>query len=397
MNLSSSQFQSQSPNYQRSLNLVLIESAITASSICTPIMTPFFHSIGLSQTEISITQALFTVVVMLVDFPAGWLADRFGRKWANIVGDLGAALSYFLYASVSSFAGVVCSECLLGFFTAFSEGVDFSLLKHFSHQISPSEDYFRQQSARLAFWQHVVSLSLTLLGGPIGAISFRLAIIGSGLTRLIGGLISLWIVDDSEKLQGAKINPFCDMSRISLSIFKNHPLRNHIFAYAVGREMSHAIIWVFTPMLLVAGVPLQIASMGWVLNSLACIIGARLATRFSRVLSSRQVFAFPLALMVLSMTILSFQIDPWTIGFYALMGVAQGWVGATMLSRVQQLTLPSEQTSVVSFAKVVAKALYVPAICLTGVAADLRLNFAPLVTLTIFLPLGLLSLRALKE
>lgn len=384
-------------NYRRSLRLVLLESAVTAGSVCTPILTPFFHSINLSQAQIATTQALFTIIVLLIDFPTGWLADRFGRKWANVIGDFGAALAYFLYATTNSFLGVVCCECLLGFFVAFSEGVDLSLLKHFSGKLESSEDYFRQQTARLSFWQQVCGLVLILLGGPIGAISFRLAIACSGLTRLIGGVISLGIQDDSERLKTTTVNPLQDMTRIARFALQNRPLRLCIFAYAVGREMTHGIIWVFTPMLMLAGVPVGIVSMGWAASSLFCIVGTRLAGKFSPRLSDRQILAVPLILMTISMTILTIQINIWTVGFYLLMGVVQGWTGATLMPRVQQYVPASEQTSVISFAKVIAQALYVPAVYLIGLAADVRLNYAATATLAIFLPLGLLILHSFKK
>ena len=65
---------------KRSLNLMMFESAITAGLLSMSIMTPFFNSIGLSQEEIAITQGVFTIVVSILNIPAGWVADRFGRK-----------------------------------------------------------------------------------------------------------------------------------------------------------------------------------------------------------------------------------------------------------------------------------------------------------------------------
>lgn len=390
--------QSQSKSrYRRSLRLVLVESALAAGSISVPIMTPFFHSIGLNQAEIAITQALFTLVMLFIDLPTGWIADRFGRKWANVIGDFGAALSYFLYATATNFLGVVSSECLLGFFMAFSEGVDFSLLRHFSYQIQPGEQYFRQQSMRLSFWREISSLTLVLLGGPIGAISFRLAIACNGLIYLSSGIISLGIYDDSERLHRPVTNPLRDMLRIATSAMKRPRLRTYIFAFAVSREMTHGIIWVFTPMLMCAGVPLGIVSMGWAINSLFCMLGVSLAKRFSPKLSDQQILAIPLLLMAFSMAVLTIRINLWTIGFYLLMGAVQGWTATTMMPRLQQHIPASEQTSVISLAKVISKLIYIPVVYLIGLAADFSLNFAGAATLIIFLPLGLLILRAFKE
>ena len=382
---------------RRNLKLVMIESALTAGLLSMSIMTPFFNSIGLNQQEIAFSQAIFTIVVSFLNLPAGWIADRFSRKWANVIGDFGVALSFAAYAQVNSFTGVVICECSLGFFMAFSQGVDVSLLRHFSQKICADESYFRHQSAKLSFWQYASTLVLVLLGGPIGAIHFRLAILLSGVPSLIAGIVSLFIKDDSRNLHQVHPNPFRDMLRIVRDGFINSKLRTRILVYAVGREMTHGIIWVFTPMLIMAGVPLGIVSFAWALNSCTCILGAKLASKLVVKLKDWQILVVPLSLMAVSMTILTVAINIWTVWFYLLMGVVQGWTGATLMTLVQEQAKPEEQTSIASLAKVVGQVLYIPAVCLIGWAADLSLHLAPLATIIIFVPISFKLISILKR
>lgn len=380
----------------RNLNLTMFESAITEGLLAMSIMTLFYTSaLGMNQAEIALSQAIFTIVVMLLNLPLGWVADRFSRKWANIIGDFGVAVGFLLYSQVQSFAGVVACECWLGVFMAFSQGVDQSLLRHFANKIDPSGKLFRRKTINLASWRYVLTLGLVLLGGPIGAISFRLAIALSGVPSLIGGIASIFIQDDSVRLQSQYQNPFADMGRISRETWQNHPLRRRILAFMVGREMTHGIIWVFTPMLIYVGVPVAVVSFAWAFNSLANLLGSRLAAKFALRLKDWQIFAVPITLMIASMTILSFQLNLGTVILYALMGVAQGWTGSTLMPMVQNKTRADEQTTVISLAKVGSQLLYIPAVWLIGLAADFQLNFAPLMTLVIFAPLGLSLLVSL--
>ncbi len=381
----------------RSLRLVIFESAITSGLISMSIMTPFFYSIGLSNAEIALSQAFFTIIVSLLNLPMGWLADHLSRKWANVIGDFGCACGHLLYAIIHGFTGTVICECWLGIFLSLSQGVDFTLLKHFSGQISSEEQYFRRQSAQLAFWHHLCSLVLILLGGPLGAINFRLAIAASSIPYFIGGIASLLVRDDSAKLCPTHGNPIRDMLRIICSALSKPRLRWRLFAYAVGREMTHGIIWVLTPMLLLAGVPLTIISVAWAIDSVARIVGSRLALRYATRLRGDRVFAIPLLLMTASMLVLSFKLNLWTIGIYLLMGVVCGWTGATLMPLVQEETPPDEQTTVVSLAKVMGQILYVPASLAIGWAADFAVRYAAFMTVVIFLPLGLIILRHLQR
>lgn len=391
-------------NPRRNLRLVMLESALTHGSISVAIMTPFFKSIGLNQAEIAASQAIFTIAVMLLNFPTGWLADRFSRKWANVLGDFGCAVSYLCYARAETFLAVVACEAMLGFFLAFSQGVDFSLLKHFSEQITGAHSTketntqsFRRQSANLAAYQYLASIVLCLLGGPIGAISFRLAIAANGVIYLLGGIVSLFIHDDSERLTTAKATPFGDMLRIARESFANLRLRRRLLAFAVVREMTHGIIWVFTPMLLAVGVPLTVVSVAWALTSLASTVGARLARRFAVNLPAWQVLLVPLAMITCGLGAITVRLNALTVWCYLLASVAQGWVGASALSLAQQEAMPSEQTSVVSLAKALGQLVYIPAVWLIGYVADFELRYAAAMTLALFIPAGLYLVHRIRK
>lgn len=380
------------------IRLVIFESVITAGLLCMSMMSPFFLSIGLSQAQIAASQAIFTIGTIFLNLPAGWLADRFSRKWANVIGDIGHAIVMMLYATATSFTEVVCYETLAAVFLSLSQGVDMSLLKHFTGKIDPSDNLFRTKAAKLALLQHVATLFLVLLGGPIGAISFRLAIAISSVPYWLGGIAALFIQDDSTKLASVCKSPLRDMGRIILNSLRDRPLRLRIAAYAVGREMTHAVIWIFTPLLLYVGVPLPIVSCGWALNSLACTIGAKIALRFATKMRDWQVFAIPFVLMMVSMSVLSWRLNIATVWFYLLMGIVQGWTSATFAPMVQRYAKPEEQTSVLSFTSTVGKLIYVPVIQLTGWAADFDLRYATLVTLVIFGVLGSIILaKILRE
>ncbi len=380
----------------RNLKLIMLESALTAGLLSMSIMTPFFYSVGLTQLEISWTQIIFTLVMMILNVPMGWLADRFSRKWANVIGDFGVALVFVIYAFACDFWTVVICESLLGCFMALSQGVDQGLLRHFCSQINPREDFFRRKTAKLHCLHYISTLVLVWLGGPIGAISFRLAILLSGVTYVFAGLASLGVKDDSQKLASNR-NPLKDILRIFILSLKNRPLRTRIIAYAVGREMTHSVIWVFTPLLVSVGVPISIVSLVWALNAVACLIGAELAKRFSIKMQDWQVFILPLGLMILSMGSISCQLSLTTIWLYLLMGVVQGWTGSTLLPLVQRYAPAEEQTTIISLAHVFSRLVYVPASLIIGWVAGINIGLTPLANLLVFAFLGVLVVVLMRS
>jgi hypothetical protein len=282
-------------------------------------------------------------------------------------------------------------------FLAFSQGVDASLIKHFSGKVDSSGRLFKTTTAKVASMQYICNLGLMLLGGPIGAIDFRLAIALSSVTYLAGSVAAALVGDDSENLVQQHKNPLKDMMRVIKSAAKNPALRLRIFAYAVAREITHGMIWVFTPLLLLAGVPLVVVSVGWAANSIAGFAGSWLAQKLVHRMREWQIFAVPIVLVFASLGIMSVHFSMVTVWLYLLMGVTQGWTSATMLPLVQAHTKPSEQTSVVSLARVVAQLLYIPAVWLIGAAADVKVEYSMLATLMIFVPLSIPVLIKLRR
>lgn len=387
---------------RKNLFLVMAESAITEGLLSMSIMTPFFNSIGLNQSQISLTQIFFTIVMLIFNFPTGYIADRISRKWANIIGDISHGILLLAYAFTNNFLGVVICESLMGIASALSAGVDQSLLKHFATKIAKETDesanhILKTKTAKLECAKYACTLCLLMLGGPIGAISLRLAIALSSVTQFAGGIISIFINDDSEKLIPVHKNPMKDMGHIVKTAFMSKPLRWRIFAYAVSREMTHGIIWVATPLFMRAGVPLPLVSLVWAYNSLMAILGAHLASRHSHRLKDHQIVTTASVLMATSMLIMGVNLNIITVWLYGLMGLTQGWTAGTMSPMVQKYVKPSEQTSILSLTKVVAELLYIPAVWLIGIMADIRLEYSLFTSVAIFLPLSIIVIIKLKN
>lgn len=386
----------------KNLHLVMAESSITAGLLAMSVITPFFNSIGLNQAQISETQMMFTIVTMFLNLPLGYLADRVSRKWANILGDFGHAIIMLAYSQVGSFWGAVICECLFGVSSALTDGVDQSLLEHFVGKIAgikgtSKSRLLKTKTAHLEIAKQACNLFLVALGGPIGAIDLRLAIALSAVNHFIGGVISIFIKDDSAKLEPTHKNPLRDIASIVKTASTTPMLRRRIFAFAIAREMTHGIIWVATPLFLKAGVPMSLVSLVWAGNTLMAILGAHLASKYGKHLSDPILLAVPVILMTVSTLVMGLNLNIVTVWFYGLMGITQGWTAATMPPMVQHYTKASEQTSVLSLTKMLAQLLYIPVVWIIGYAADIELTYGLLVTTAIFLPLGLISIKTLTK
>lgn len=395
---------------KRNMMLVKAEMVVTVALLSQPIMTPFFKSLGLSQSEIALTQMAFTLVLMALNIPLGYVADRFGRKQANVVGDLLCAFALIGYAHTHSFWQIVACETLFGIGVAFSQGVDSTLLRHFCQKEDAVnvKELFEKQFSRVTVVCEVYSFILILLGGPIGAISFRLAIGLSSIPLFIGAILSMMVEDDSPRLlvvrketdsqQEKRFEVFTQMCDILQETLNDPQLRLRIMAHIVVRECTHGIIWIFTPLMMLVGVPLSIVSVGWALNDAMSFVGAFVANKYASRMRDWQIYATPIVGVMIASFMMFTSLNVFTVWLYGLFGMARGWVSATSMPRLKSyIENEAAQTTVESFARVCSQFLYVITVYVINRAADVELRYALLATVVIFLPLALPVVIALKR
>lgn len=292
---------------RRSIRVLRAEMIVTSAMLSIPIMVPFFLDIGLSYAQIGLSQALFTLSVVIFNIPTGWIADRVSRKACNAVGDTIVALSLLWYATVSSFGGVVAAEVVFGVGYALSRGVDASLLRSYYEALGEVDSY-RPVKARTTMWSIMFGIPVVVLGGFIGSIDLRLTIALSSITYFVGAVLSTRLVEIrscQEKLTSKKdagllssVKEWITALRssiVAMVSMTKYALHGHarlkwsIFAAAVANESTHVQIWVLTGLMLAAGIPLEIVGIGWALNSVAQTTGAYIASRVAHRLRDVQI------------------------------------------------------------------------------------------------------------
>ncbi len=133
---------------------------------------------GFSAAKISLYQLVIGTPVGLSIVPAGYLADRFGRKpiggWALLLGTLTTAALYFSDGAalwLLSLAGI------------WALGASYPALRSFQTELFPT-----RARARVGGWLDIVSVSGSAVGLVIaGQLAERWGSLGPAITVLIGG------------------------------------------------------------------------------------------------------------------------------------------------------------------------------------------------------------------
>ena len=375
----------------------MLESMLTYSGvlICIPVITVFWNSVGMNQFLIGVSQMICAATLFLFDVPMGYIADRFSRKALNIIGDLGIAGTFIFYAFARNFWMVIIGEILCGLFLAMSGGVDRAFLKIYADKIDATGKLFKKKTAQLAIGQIVCMCIAILAGMFIAKHSIRQAIFAVAVPFFIAGGLAMMIKDIGEKIVAKHTNHFKDMLENFKYVIKNPEVKWLIYSYAIGFEVTHPIIWALTPLLIIGGIPVWLAGIGWILWYGMAPLGTLLAKKTQHWKSSSQVLV-PLTIVTIASLPVILLPNLATTLLFALSGVSFGIVNIYIMPKLQEKTEEKYQTTIVSAAATAARLIYIPIVVITNYFGNTAPQYILLATILIFAPLTMLARVKLK-
>ena len=113
---------------RRNLRVVLCLRAAQRYMLIAPIMVPFFAFYGQDLQEIFLLESVFAIVMVAMELPSGYLADRFGRVTVLRAGGLFWSASWLLLLGVDDFTGLLVFEVFGGLGMSLLTGADLALL-----------------------------------------------------------------------------------------------------------------------------------------------------------------------------------------------------------------------------------------------------------------------------
>lgn len=376
-------------HYKLKLRLIFIESILTfgAMGFCMPIMTVFWNSIGMDQKLIGLSQMICTLAMLIFDIPMGYMADRFNRKKMNLLGDFGIVITFIIYMSAHNFVTVLVAETLCGIFIAMTNGVDNAFLKFYSDKIDESGELFRKNNAKLSIYQGLSFAFAIIIGMFISKYSIRATIGAVAIPFIIGTILSLFIDDIGAKIESTEKGVIRKFIANIKHILKDEETRWLVFVWSIADNITHAIIWVLTPLLILVGVPVYIVGIGWLLNYITPVIGAIIARKIMNIRFSHKV-ALPFILVAIGTLPIIINANIFTVWLFALTGIASGFKKTFFMPAIQERVEDNYQTTIVSVVSTVARIVYLPAVYLINYFGDVNPQNALTANLIIFIPLA---------
>jgi len=334
------------------------------------IITLFWKDhIGLSLTQILLLQGILSVVMVVMEYPSGYVSDRIGYRAAlNIASLLGMA-GWGLYAVATSFAHVMAAEILLGISLAFISGSDSALLYETLKLEGSEQSYARHQGRMSGYAQGGEALG-AIFAGVLYAYAPMLPFILQVGVWLLALLLTRSMVEPPRIITTPASHLAEALQSAHYAFVENKVLRYNILLNTFLGIASFYPVWLIQPYMQQAGVPLTWFGPVWSVANLTVAFFSLASHRVNRYLGDRFMVILFLVLILAGYFGLGLIGGMWGFLFYYLLTSMRGLRGPMMLNLTQKECPSANRAGILSLQSLCFRLLFVGSGPLVGMLAD---------------------------
>lgn len=229
-----------------------------------PIVVPFYESNGLSMQDIFILRAIYSISIVLMEIPSGYLADVFGRKKNLIYGVVLGFTGFMTYSFSGGFTGFLIAEIILGVGQSLISGADSAMLYDSLAQVKKEDEYLKYEGRMVSYGNFAEAIA-GIVGGFIAAIHLRLPYIAQSMVAFIAIPAAFMLQEPLRHDIKKKYSLKNIMAVIHYSMVKHKQLQRYILFSSVIGTATLTMAWFVQPYLKETGMPLPLFGITWTL------------------------------------------------------------------------------------------------------------------------------------
>jgi MFS family permease len=366
------------------------------------IITLFWKDhIGLSLTQILLLQGILSVVMVVMEYPSGYISDRIGYRVSLTMAAVIGMVGWGIYTVAATFAHVMVAETLLGISLAFISGSDSALLYETLKQEGTEKEYARHQGRMGGYAQGGEALG-AVFAGVLYAYAPLLPFVLQIGVWFLALLLTRSMVEPPREIAPHAGHLAEALRTARYAFVENKPLRYNILLNSALGIASFYPVWLIQPYMQHAGVPLTWFGPVWCGANLTVAVFSLTSHRAAAYLGERFMVILFLILIIVGYLGLGLVGGVWGFLFYYLLTSMRGLRGPMMLNLTQKETPSANRAGILSLQSLCFRLLFVCSGPLVGMLADkggvrqafLFLLFAFLIVLP---PLMFLFFRNLQK
>lgn len=358
------------PNLHSNIKKLYAFSFLQMSLFPMAIITLFWKDqIGLTLTEILLLQGIFSIAMVVMEYPSGYLSDRIGYRAALNFAALLGIIGWGLYTWADSFNQVLVAEIILGISISFISGSDSALLYE-TLKGCQAEQHYARHEGRMSGLGQIGEACGAIFAGLLYAAAPLLPFLIQTAVWVLVLLLTRTLVEPQRKLKSPASHLAEAWQSTRYALLDNKRLRYTILLNLVLGLASYYPIWLIQPYMQDGGVPLAWFGPIWAGANLSVALFALISHRSHLKLGDRHMVLLFMLLVVVGYLGLGLIGGLWGFLFYYLVTCMRGLRGPMMLNHAQQEIPSTNRAGILSLQSLCFRLCFVCTGPLIGILAD---------------------------
>jgi MFS family permease len=227
-----------------------------------PIIVVFLNANGLSMTEVMVLQTIFSVGLIVLEVPSGFLADLAGRKVTLVLGSVLLAVGAAIYSISTAFWNFTIAEIIWAVAVSLISGSDTAMLYDTLVVQNRADEYKRIEGNAYSLTL-VANVVATTVGGFLATVHLRLPFYATAAFFVLLVPVAFFLREPPREKGGHPRGRLYYLYKIHrFALYKNREVRWLILLGAMLMGMGTIYFWLYQPYFGLCGIPLVYFGVG---------------------------------------------------------------------------------------------------------------------------------------
>jgi MFS family permease len=323
-----------------------------------PIIVLFFQDNGLSMCEVFILQSVFSIAIVVLEVPSGYLADIIGRKVTIIAGCILSFAGYAAYSFSYGFWGFLVAELFLGFSTSFISGADSAMIYDTLLETGSEDEYKKIEGRMLSVGNFSEGIA-GIVGGFLALVSLRTPFYFEAAVAFFSIPVALSLVEPARHKLDNSEGSFKSILRIvKYSLHEHKEVKWLIIYLSLITVSTLTLVWFIQPYLKSVGLPLVFFGIVWAALQFSVGIFSFYAHKIELFVGRRGTLVSLIVLTAAGYWLLSAFQSIWAIAFLLTFYFVRGMGYPVLKDYLNKIITSDIRATVLSVASLVRRLIF---------------------------------------
>lgn len=312
-----------------------------------PIVVLFYQSNNMGMHDIFVLKAIYSIAIVAMEIPSGWMADVWGRKKTLILGSILGSLGFLIYSFSFGFLAFVVAEIILGIGHSFVSGADSAMLYDSLKAEQESDKYIREEG-RITSVGNFAEAIAGIAGGFLAAISLRTPFYFQFGVAAIAIPAALTLIEpevhSKEHIHSIRLL----IKNIRKTLLQDQNLRISILISSVTGTATLTFAWLVQPFFEAIGLPVEMFGVFWTALNLTVGVSSVFAHRFVQFLGRSWSLLLVILLLSAGYVFSGITISRWGLAFLFLFYFVRGIATPIFKNYINEFTKSEVRATMLS-------------------------------------------------